>query len=245
MNVVKSRIIIALAKAWGAKCAGMVEASERDVLRQEGARDALRQAMKHVGDLGLHVDKDLKEGVLSASDLKDPVKVEKFIKRFIKRAVGAIDSLATTAEVHRLKATGRMDGVSGVESILRKAAESEVLKLEELEKQIESGEVTLEDVQRGGHPGPSLKHRRLEEKARREAEQSTQSESAPKESASDNVEVTSESSSDVVKSVDSVVSEGGSGKVVDVKKSVSGSQKKPPAKGLPKRPRKKPVPKKK
>jgi len=169
MNVNKSMMKVDLAKSIGSKYADMVKEAEKDQLRQEGARDALKLAVERVGDLGLHVDKDLEEGVLSASDLKDPKKVEMFIKRFIKRAVGVVDNLATTAEIARTVASGRTKGLQSAENYVRKLGEAEVARLQELEKQIGRGELTLEDVGAGGHPGLSLKHQREDEKSASEA----------------------------------------------------------------------------
>lgn len=184
MNLDKSRMKIDMAKVLGAKFAEMSDATNADQFRQEGARDALKLTAKRVGDLGLHVDKDLEEGVLSASDLKDPKKVEIFIKRFIKRAVGVIDNLATTAEIARTLAAGRQKGLEAAEKVVQNIAESEVRRLEEIERQLKSGELTIEEVESGGHPGLPLKYQRedeeREERLRVEEESSqTEAEEGP------------------------------------------------------------------
>ena len=153
-----------LAKTLGAQYADMVEETEKGRLRQEGARDALKLAAQRVGDLGLHVDKDFEEGVLSASDLKDPKTVEVYIKRYIKRSIGVLDNLATTAEVAIQIASGRARGLKAAEGVVRSMGEGEVRKLTELQRQIDSGEISIEDVQSSGAP-LSLKHQREDEGA--------------------------------------------------------------------------------
>lgn len=165
MNLDKSRTKIDLTKALGAQFADMSKEAGRDQLRQEGARDALKFAAQRVGELGLHVTKDLEEGVLSPSDLKDPKTVEIFIKKYIKRAVGVLDNLATTAEVARTIASGREKGISSAEQVVRKMCETEIAKLQEVERQLQTGEMTVEELRTGGHPGLPLKYQREDEEA--------------------------------------------------------------------------------
>jgi len=179
MNVGKSMVKVDLAKTLGSQYSEMVRAAEKDQLRQEGARDALKLAARRVGDLGLHVDKDLEEGKLSASDMKDPKKVEEFIKRFIKRAVGVLDNLATTAEVARTVANGRAKGLQAAEEVVKNMGEGEVKKLAELQRQIESGEVSIEEATNREAP-PSLKHQREDEEAAEVVEAEATSEPASK-----------------------------------------------------------------
>jgi len=172
MNVNKAIFKVDFSKSLGSKFAGMREAANRDLLRQEGARDALKMAAQRVGDLGTTLRKDLEEGVLSASDLKDAQKVKEFIHRYIKRAVGVIDNLATTAEVARTIASGRQKGLQAAEDHVREIGESEVKKLEELQKQLSSGDIVVEDPEgtNFGHPGLPLKYQREDEAKADQAE---------------------------------------------------------------------------
>lgn len=176
MNITKSRTKIDLAKTLGRQYADMVRDTEKDELRQEGARDALKYAVKAVGDLGLKLDKALEDGELTRDMLKDPKQVEIFIKRWNKRAVGAIDNLATTAEVARFRAAGKVRGLKAAEAVVEKMARTEIERLTELQRQIDAGEITLEDI--GNREAPlSLKHQREdEEKAAAEAESELESE---------------------------------------------------------------------
>lgn len=164
VNIGKSMAKVDIAKVLGKQYAEMVQAARHDELKQEGARDGLKLAAKRVGELGAHVDKDLEEGILSANDLKDPKKVEAFIKKYIKRVVGVIDNLATTAEVARFRAAGRASGLEAAEGVVQKMGEEEVVKLQELQRQIEAGEVTPGEVDTREAP-PSLKHQRQDEAA--------------------------------------------------------------------------------
>lgn len=172
MNVSKSMLKVDMAKSLGERYAGMVRATRDDELRQEGARDALKFAAQRVGALGLQLDKALEDGELSAADLKDPKKVEIFIKRWNRRAVGVLDNLATTAEVARMDAVGRIKGLQAAEEVVKTLAKTEVARLEELQRQIDSGEITLEEIQRPEAP-LSLKHQREDEGAAPEAASDT------------------------------------------------------------------------
>lgn len=166
MNIDKCEIKILVSRELGAQYAAMAKAAEQDVLRQEGARDALKLAAQRVGELGAHVDKDLEEGVLSAEDLKDPKRVEIYIKRYIKRMWGVIDNLATTAEVARLNAFGRQRGLENAGEVVRALCQSEQAKLAAIQQQIESGSLQTEDGRAlDGHPGLPLKYQREDEAA--------------------------------------------------------------------------------
>ena len=185
MNLDKSRTKIDLTKALGSQFADMGKEASRDQLRQEGARDALKFAAQRVGELGLHVVKDLEEGVLSPSDMKDPKLVEIFIKKYIKRATGVLDNLATTAEVARTIASGREKGIASAEEVVRRMCETEVKKLHEIERQLQTGEMTVEELRGGGHPGLPLKYQREDEEAAaaegQKAEESEASSEVPAE----------------------------------------------------------------
>lgn len=178
MNVAKSMAKVDLAKTLGKRYAEQAREADKQELLQQGAKEALEYAARAVGDLGLKLDKALEEGELTQEMLKDPKQVEIFIKKWNKRAVGAIDNLATTAEIARRNAIGRAQGLRAAEEGAKKEAEAEIKRLAALQKAIDDGEVTLEEVESGtappgepgGHPGPSLKHQREdEEKAAAEA----------------------------------------------------------------------------
>lgn len=162
MNVSKSMMKVDLAKTLGKQYAEMAEAAEKDRLRQEGARDALREAAKAVGNLGVKLDEALEAGELTQDMLRDPKQVEIFIKRWNKRAVGALDNLATRAEIAMQVVSGRVKGLRAAEEVVQKAAQVEVDRLAELQRQIDSGEVTVESVTSYEAP-PSLKHQREDE----------------------------------------------------------------------------------
>lgn len=206
MNVSKSMMKVDLAKTLGKQYAEMAAASEKDLLRQEGARDALKEAAKAVGFLGVKLDEALEAGELTPAMLKDPKEIEGFIKRWNKRAVGAIDSLATKAEIAMQVVSGRAKGLRAAEEVVQKTANTEIARLEELQRQIDSGEVTVETVTKREAP-PSLK-------SQREAEASGSTDAAP-EPASENAPAADKP---------------------EAKKAAAKA---------PKRPRKKPVPKKK
>ena len=179
MNVGKSMIKVDLAKSLGSQYSDMVKVAERDEVLQQGAREALKLAVVRVGSLGLQLDRALEDGELSAADLKDPQKVETFIKRWNKRAVGVLDNLATTAEVARTLASGRAKGLRAAEEVVQKMARVEVERLTEIQRQIDSGELSVEEVHEREAP-PSLKHQREDESAVSKPKTKTKPKTKPK-----------------------------------------------------------------
>jgi hypothetical protein len=177
MNVSKSMAKVDLAKTLGKRYADQAREADKQEILQQGAKEALEYAAKAVGDLGLKLDKALEDGELTPEMMKDPKQIEIFIKRWNKRAVGALDNLATAAEIARRDAIGRAKGLRAAEEGAKKEAEAEIKRLTALQAAIESGEITLEEAEAGtalpgepgGHPGLPLKHQREDERAAEEA----------------------------------------------------------------------------
>lgn len=179
MNVSKAIVKVDIAKSLGAQYAEMVEAARADERRQEGARDALKLAAVRLGELGAHVDKDFEEGKISPEDLRDPKAIEAYIKRYVKRVVGVVDSLATAAEVARYRAAGRANGLEAAEDVVRKLGEGEAHKLQELERQLAAGEIDEADLD-GREAPPSLKHQRQDEETQEKPKEPPKKKAAPK-----------------------------------------------------------------
>lgn len=181
MNVAKSMAKVDLAKTLGKRYADQAKEADKQELLQQGAKEALEHAARCVGDLGLKLNKSLEDGELTSEMLKDPKQVEIFIKKWNRRAVGAIDNLATAAEVARRNAIGRAQGLRAAEEGAKKEAEAEIRRLTALQAAIDAGEITLEEAEAGtalpgepgGHPGLPLKHRR-EDEAKAIAESSSE-----------------------------------------------------------------------
>jgi hypothetical protein len=171
MNVAKSMAKVDLAKTLGKRYAEQAREADKQELLQQGAKEALEHAAKCVGDLGLKLDKAIEDGELTQEMLGDPKQVEIFIKKWNRRAVGALDNLATTAEVARRNAIGRAQGLRAAEEGAKKEAEAEIKRLAALQKAIDDGEITLEEAQsgtalpgeEGGRPGLPLKYQREDE----------------------------------------------------------------------------------
>jgi hypothetical protein len=176
MNVGKAMAKVELAKTLGKRYAEQAREADKQELLQQGAKEALEYAARAVGDLGVKLDKALEDGELTPDMMKDPKQVEIFIKRWNKRAVGALDNLATTAEIARRDAIGRARGLRAAEEGAKKEAQAETARLVALQQAIDSGEITIEEVEAGtalpgepgGHPGLPLKHQREDEKAQAE-----------------------------------------------------------------------------
>jgi len=180
MNPTKTRFKIDMAEDFGRKFEGMEEEAERSFHRQEGARDALKSAAQPVASLMELIDQDLKDGGLPASG--DPVEVAKYAKRWLKRALGALDNLATKAEVARIAAEGRRKGLEDAKQFAFKVWEDERGKLEAYLKAVEEerdGDGESDDVP-GGHPGPSLKSQRQAEEKQKESAPPAETPKGPK-----------------------------------------------------------------
>ena len=135
----------------------------KDSERQHGARDALKLAAQRVGELGNHIREEMKEGVIEEL-AGDPLKVEAYAMKWLKRAVGVCDNLATTAEVARVHATGRAKGLADAKEHALKLLRAENSVMEAYRKAMESpdGE-DLDGRSLDGHPGLPMKARRRAE----------------------------------------------------------------------------------
>jgi NACalpha-BTF3-like transcription factor len=182
MNLTKVEVTLLTAEKLGREAEKMVEEARRDEICNVGARDALKQAAKAIGDLGKHVDQDYDEGNLN-DVVASPLEVVKYAKRYIKRAVGVIDNLATTAEVGRITSAGRAKGLEQSVKAAKRMVDEERIKIENLKTALEQNDVVIEDdvfvvsADRsipGSHPGASLKTQR---QAEEQVEEPTEDES--------------------------------------------------------------------
>jgi hypothetical protein len=106
MNLAKVQLKVDLFKDMGRRFAKKARAAADSQLRQEGARDALREASKKIGDLGAHLDEDMESGLV-AQCMADPKEMEKYLKRYFKRAAGVCVSMADQANSTMILAGGR------------------------------------------------------------------------------------------------------------------------------------------
>ena len=123
----KGEIKAATVHELGVKFDDMLDASRRDVDRNEGAKLAMLGAAKKVGDLAVHVDKDMDEGVFS--NLDGPLAVAKVVKKYITRACGVLESGYQAAENHRLVAHGKVLAFEQMVGNMKKIHDQEMEKV--------------------------------------------------------------------------------------------------------------------
>lgn len=167
MNPAKSNMKALLAEEFGRHVEKMGEKVHDQIHAHKGGKEAFVLGAQRVGKLAAHIDKDIEEGVIDEF-IGEPLKVAAYAKRYLKRAVGALDNLATAAEIAVYKAEGREIGLKDANDYINGQWKEEMAKLDALKKAIESGEDVRVDggpAPRGldGHPGPSLKTQRQAE----------------------------------------------------------------------------------
>jgi len=167
MNPDKSKIKIGTAQEIGEQLDDQLEGAERQIHLQDGAAMGLRRAAEKLKELGAHVQKDLKEGHLGEfGDLG--LKVADYAIRYISRSASLVENLALTAEVEKVKAIGRVDGLKAAVQSTKKVMDGEKVKLLAYEQAVRDGDVNEdgefegdpEDRPEGTHPGRPLAARK-------------------------------------------------------------------------------------
>ena len=163
MNPAKAQVKLAIAEEFGREFEKREDDAKKSATRQEGARDTLKAAQKPIGDLGLLMKQEMKEGGLDEI-IGEPLKVLEWAMKWNRRAVGALDNLSTKAEVARIGCEGRSQGFKAAKEHAFKMYSAEQSRLVAFAKQGDDADV---DDRRssGQHPGRSLKAQRAAEDA--------------------------------------------------------------------------------
>jgi hypothetical protein len=150
-----------------------LQLAESQVQQYVGGNSALRMGAIKVGELGVHVDKDLNEGKLS---FESELVAAAYIKGFIRKAGEVLLNLADKAKSEELVAHGRvasfkesLEVVKKHCTVARARAEQLVAQAQEAAKEVVEGPSEAQEGDRrnrrpGQHPGPSsLDERRAEQ----------------------------------------------------------------------------------
>jgi len=167
MNPAKAHVKAIVAEEFGRHIEEMSEKAVERVHVHNGAVEAFRLGAKRAGELGEHIDKDVKEGIIDEF-VGEPLKVAAYAKKYLKRAVGALDNLATAAQIAIHVAEGRAIGLKDANKYVNGIWKEEREKLEAFNRALANDETI--DL-RGdsvppafdGHPGLSLKAQRQAE----------------------------------------------------------------------------------
>jgi len=181
MNLEKTRLRMLMAQEMGKELEAKLDAAEKMVLKQEGARDGLKEAAKGIGTLMAVVDREYEEqakiGGFTMDELRgEPLRMMKAVKVWLQRSIGCVDNLATTAEVTMIATGGKVKGLQDAVSVAKKTFDEERNRIAAVEKGladgtlvIEGGQLTQREISRdnprmvGMPPGPTLKDQRQAE----------------------------------------------------------------------------------
>ena len=157
MSIEKAQIKMGTIREVGILLDDALEGAQKEVHKADGAKDALRVALKALETLGTHVDKDVDEGQYD-------LEVASKIKRYVIRAQQMVTNLLAKAENEYFIICGQVKAYERSVEVTKKLHDMERGKAESLLKRSEEADV---DSRRptGAHPGKSLKEQRLEEEA--------------------------------------------------------------------------------
>jgi hypothetical protein len=126
----KGEIKAAAIHEMGVRVDDLLEATLIEQYRNEGASSALAAAVKKVGELSVICDKEMDEGLFDLATAK-------VIKKYVTRALAVVDTMAKTAENHRLLVTGKAKGLEAVVAELDNTKKVELGKAEHRQKVVE------------------------------------------------------------------------------------------------------------
>ncbi len=135
MNPEKSRLKISTINEVGNKFDDMRDGIIREISEWVGAKQALKEAAKNVQNLAAHVDKDLEEDLVPG----DALPVAAYVKKYIGRAVEAVDNMMLRAQNLELVANGKLTAMDGVLKCTKKVYDEEMKALELYKKAVEAG----------------------------------------------------------------------------------------------------------
>lgn len=159
----KGEIKAATVHELGLKFDDMLEAAQKEVARNEGAKLAMLGASKKVGELVAHVDKDMDEGAFS--NLDGPLAIAAAVKKYVIRACGVLDSGAVSAENHRLIGHGKILAFEQMISNMAKVRDMELEKVKQRQEMASGAASNPRSRPVGVSPGKTLKEQRQQEAA--------------------------------------------------------------------------------
>jgi len=126
MSIEKSVIKIGAIQELGNQFDDFKEEALAEKHRNEGAQAALKQAMKLFQPIFEKVEAEAKEGAFD--EVEGAIEICEVVKRSLKRVLGALDGLATQANVNRLVQEGKVAGYDKVLKVSKKALDAEIAK---------------------------------------------------------------------------------------------------------------------
>lgn len=168
-----------------------LQLAESQTQQYVGGSSALRLGAVKVGELGVHVDKDLAEGKLV---FENDLVASAYVKAYLRRASEVLLNLAEKSKSEELVSHGKVAALRASMEVVKKYCISAKARVEQLlaaaeEAAREAGtntpsqdEVDRRNRRPGQHPGPSsLAARRAERDAAQAEAQPVEAESKPEE----------------------------------------------------------------
>jgi hypothetical protein len=174
MNLEKLKVKAIMAESMGREIEKDVERAQLKVYKLQGGQEALSASVKIVSDLIAPVKDKILNGEL-VLDPGDPMALAKFVVGQMQGVVRTLHDMAEKMQTESVRADGARAAFEESAKRCKSIFDEEVLKLENLEKQIQAGTVKLVDGDLmfvgdgprppGTHPGPTLKMQRQAEEA--------------------------------------------------------------------------------
>ena len=161
----------------GARVEDSFEEAKRGLSIFEGRQTAMLDAAKAVEQLLAFVDTDVTEE-------KIDLEAATVAKRYIMRAVNALQNLSAQAQNLRMAQTGKVSGLEQTVALLKNMADAEMAKLVQLraaaaEQPVTASSAASSETREVGTRPLSIKEQRLAEAAEEAAAAAAEVESAP------------------------------------------------------------------
>lgn len=174
MSIEKMQIKALMADGMGREAEEEVTKAQAKVYKLQGAHDALQQAARLVSEMSSRIVDEFKEGKIKIDPTDDMV-VAKFVVAKQQEVVAKLKEMCEVARVSSIKADGERAAFDSMAERFKKTRDAEINKIEAVKRQVESGEIIIEDgvptassgTHRvvGTHPGPTIKMKRKAEEA--------------------------------------------------------------------------------
>lgn len=184
MSIEKAEIKVGTAHEIGCRLDDVLEGTNKDLYRLEGAATAFRKGAESVETLAKAVEVELEKGEYD-------LEVAARLKRYISRAQQMLTNLAMNADNNRITQAGKVQAMQMAVGIVKKFKDAEESKINTLRQAmlISQGEAVSGEPRAAGlRPAMSIKERRIAEEA---AQQTVEVAEAPVETQAE-VQTTSE-----------------------------------------------------
>jgi len=151
----------------GMKMDDLLEGAKADLARFDGAKQALIHGKQKVEELTQHVDKDMREELMSPEQAA-------LVKKYLIRAVSVLQNLGIQSEIQYYQTQGRVAAMEKAVGVTKSFYDTERAKFDAAdaaEKEVLLGAVEEDDSRRpkarevGTHPGNAIADRKEENKA--------------------------------------------------------------------------------